>query len=128
MLVLHEGLADAVKIVSFIKAGLLNSCVWNFMFGDGFWTYTLITSHRSLLATKYVAKTLCAKTRSTCISFEQEVWTCKSFGQHRLLSKLAYLIDLFGNLSDLKLSVQGRSKHIFTYVERVMGAAVAQAV
>jgi hypothetical protein len=27
MLVLHEGLADAVKIVSFIKAGLLNSCV-----------------------------------------------------------------------------------------------------
>jgi hypothetical protein len=35
MLMFHEGLTDAVRIVNFIKTSLLNLCARNFMFGDG---------------------------------------------------------------------------------------------
>jgi hypothetical protein len=35
------------------------------------------------------------------------------------LSELAYLIDMFGNLNELNLSLQGRNKNIITYVDKV---------
>ncbi|KAF6356880.1 family with sequence similarity 200 member A [Rhinolophus ferrumequinum] len=120
---LMDVLRNAVKTVNFIKGSSLNSRLLEILCSE------IGVNHTHLLCYTEVRWLSQGKVLSRVYELRHEIYTfliekqshlATMFEDDILVTKLAYLSDIFGILNELNLKLQGKNNDIFQYVDHIL--------
>lgn len=119
---IHDILTSAVKIVNFIKSRSLNSRLFSILCEEMGSTHTKLLLHTEV---RWLSR---GRVLNRLYELREEVFTflinnksdfADNFKDQQWLAKLAFLSDIFQIINELNLSLQGPSKTIFDFGNRI---------
>ncbi|XP_008585150.1 PREDICTED: protein FAM200A [Galeopterus variegatus] len=121
---LMEVLKKAVRIVNYIKGCSLNSRLLEIFCSEIGVNHTHLLFHtevRWLSQGKILSRVYELRNEIYTFLIEKQSHLANIFEDDIWVTKLAYLSDIFGILSELNLKLQGKNNHIFQHFEHILG-------
>ncbi|XP_062944426.1 protein FAM200A [Cynocephalus volans] len=121
---LMEVLKKAVKIVNYIKGCSLNSRLLEIFCSEIGVNHTHLLFHtevRWLSQGKILSRVYELRNEIYTFLIEKQSHLANIFEDDIWVTKLAYLSDIFGILSELNLKLQGKNNDIFQHFEHILG-------
>jgi hypothetical protein len=120
---LKDVLDTTVKMVNFVKARPLNSCVFYALFNDMGSDHLMLLQHteevRWLLRGKVLTRVLLLRDKLKVLFTDHNFHLSDRLHNDEFLTRLAYLGDVFSHLNDLNLGLQGLSATIFNVRDKI---------
>nr|XP_019573910.1 PREDICTED: protein FAM200A [Rhinolophus sinicus]XP_019573911.1 PREDICTED: protein FAM200A [Rhinolophus sinicus] len=120
---LMDVLRNAVKTVNFIKGSSLNSRLLEILCSEIGVNHTHLlcyTEVRWLSQGKVLSRVYELRHEIYTFLIEKQSYLATMFEDDILVTKLAYLSDIFGILNELNLKLQGKNNDIFQYVDHIL--------
>ena len=121
---LQNVMTDVVKLVNFIKASALNSRLFRSFceeMNSEFQELLYYAETRWLSRGNVLQRVFKLRLEIEMFLIEKKHGLASKFSEKKWVCLLSYLVDIFGHLNDLNLSLQGREKTVIFLHEKIEG-------